>query len=120
MIATDVTDAATKASEEDITEVTGPPATEPAAVPAEVTEVTVTEANTPSVTITEAIEADAADVTETPQPLTTNVVPVETAAPTTQAEALPEVTAAAETETEGDVLVEGESTGEQHMGWMLE
>lgn len=102
--------AATEASKEDLPEVTGPPATEPAAVPAQGTEVAVTEA-APAITVanTEASEADTSAATETQQPLTTNAHPVETAAPTTVAEGQPEVTAAAETETKEGVVVEGET-----------
>lgn len=99
----------------DLSIVTGPPATEPAAAPEEVATEVVTEAAPPAVTVNteEAIvetvaPTPAAATNEAPEPLITDPPIVETAAPTMAGEA--EVVAEV-TEKSEDVLLTDDTPG---------
>ncbi|KAM7404514.1 hypothetical protein PAMP_011857 [Pampus punctatissimus] len=108
-----VTDA-TEAPKEDITVVTGPPATDPATVPEEVATDAVTDAAPPSFTTNPEVhvvetETSAPASTAAPEVLITDPPAVETAAPTDPAEAevKPEATGVADSNTGDEVVVEG-------------
>ncbi|XP_068454377.1 podoplanin isoform X2 [Clinocottus analis] len=119
-IVADIAPEVTDAPKEELTLITGPPATEPAAAPEEVpieevatTEV-VTEAAPPASTVNteEAVVETEAAATEAPEPIITDPPVVETAEPTETAtvEVLP--TGAAKVETgEDGVVVEDTEEG---------
>ncbi|XP_044066687.1 podoplanin isoform X2 [Siniperca chuatsi] len=109
-----ITRDATEDPIQDLTVVTGPPATEPAAAPEKVTTEVVTEATLPFVTVnTEEVvvktEAPvAATTTVAPEPLITHTPAVETTAPTekVETEVIPEAKGAPEADTGEDVVIE--------------
>lgn len=119
----DVTAKATDAPKEDLTVFTGPPTTDQAAVPQEVTTDAVTEAPLPSTAvITEhhvETESPAPAFTAAPEPLTTDSPAVETAAPTDSAEVevQTEAMGATEADMRDQVLVEEDTEGEECVGW---
>ncbi|XP_019115623.1 podoplanin isoform X1 [Larimichthys crocea] len=107
----------------DLSIVTGPPATEPAAAPEEVATEVVTEAAPPAVTVNteEAIvetvaPTPAAATNEAPEPLITDPPIVETAAPTMAGEA--EVVAEV-TEKSEDVLLTDDTPGDLSYGQIV-
>ncbi|TMS16862.1 hypothetical protein E3U43_014155, partial [Larimichthys crocea] len=108
---------------QDLSIVTGPPATEPAAAPEEVATEVVTEAAPPAVTVNteEAIvetvaPTPAAATNEAPEPLITDPPIVETAAPTMAGEA--EVVAEV-TEKSEDVLLTDDTPGDLSYGQIV-
>ncbi|KAM9350792.1 podoplanin isoform 2-T2 [Symphorus nematophorus] len=112
--AAEVVPEATEAAKEELTAVTGPPSTEPPAAPEEVVTEVVTDAAPEDPVVTEeAVLMTEGPVVSTaaPGPLITEAPALETAAPTEEAkiEDEPVVTAAAEVETGGDVVIEGET-----------
>ncbi|XP_029292114.1 podoplanin [Cottoperca gobio] len=120
----DVSVGVTEAPKEDLTIITGPPATEPAAVPAEVVTVTVaneevvteeatvvTESAPPAVTVNieeAVVDTEAPTVaTQAPEALITDPPVVETGAPTSEVDVQP--TEAAKAETGEEVVVEDDT-----------
>lgn len=114
-----VTAEGTEAPKEDLSIMTGPPATDPPAAPEEVTDA-VTETALPALTVNteepvaETEGAPAPASTAAPEPLITDLPAVKTAAPTDPADAedQPAATGASETEEDAGVVVEnGEEDG---------